>query len=177
MAPQGSGRSSWTLAIFGVAILVNLLLTVVVLDQVDRTRDEMRALTDELATKQDVAMLRPLGVNRILERRCTGCHTPRRFAATTIMEEPALLSTVERMSEHTGGAIPEGEYQQIAAALLVRRCTACHSETVVSRLLLFEEADRLPFLRQKISAPGSGFRSDQVEELQRAIRRLAGESW
>ena len=177
MTPRENGQSSWTLAIFGVAILVNLLLTVMVLDQVDRTRDEMRTLAEELATKHDVAMLRPLGINRILERRCTGCHTARRLAATTTMEEPALLSTVERMSEHTGASIPEGEYQQVAAALLVRRCTACHSETVVSRLLLYEEEDRLPFLRQKISAPGTGFRSDQVEELHRAIRRLAGDSW
>ena len=170
-------RGGGTLAIFGIAVVLNLVLTLMVLDQLTRSRSEIRELSSELATKQDIAMFRPLRVGRILEENCTGCHTTRRFAATSSMEERQIASTVARMSSHSGGNIPAVEFAEIAAALLVRRCTACHSEAVLSRLLLYPEEHRMPFLRKKVAAPGSGFRSDQVEELTRAIQLLAGEAW
>ena len=49
-----SGRRMGSAAIFGVAVLLNLLLTVLLLDQVTRTRGELDGLRDELASKQDV---------------------------------------------------------------------------------------------------------------------------
>jgi len=171
--PERGSRNVATLAIFGIAILLNLVLTALLLDQVDRTRSEMRQLADELATKQDVAMLRPLGVRNILERRCTGCHTVRRFAKTLDMSEPELFATVAKMSLHSGGEIPASEFPQIEAALLVYRCTTCHDESVLSRLILMPHDERLPFLRKKVAMRGSGFRTDQVEELVQAFRVLA----
>jgi uncharacterized membrane protein len=174
MAEEGP-RKVGTLAIFGIAILLNLLLTIVLLDQVDRSRAEMRTLNNRLATRQDIAMLRPLGINRILRERCSGCHSARRLAATMQMEEQTLVATVARMSAHSKGAIPPNEFKKISAALLVRRCTSCHGESVVSRILLYPEEERIPVLLREVSKPGSGVRRDQVEELARAIRLLADE--
>lgn len=175
---QGSGKrpgqGPGTLAIFGVAILLNLLLTVMVLDQVDRTRDEVGALSTQLVTKQDLAMFRPLRVREILETRCTRCHTARRFAETMAMEPSEIHVTVARMSAHSGGEIEAGEWPQIEAALLLNRCTACHNESVISRILLKPYDERLRFLRQKVRMPNSGFRTDQVSDIADAIRILNG---
>jgi len=162
-----------TLAIFGIAILLNLLLAVMILDQLDRTRGDIDALSRELASKQDLAVLRPLGINRLLGRRCTTCHNARRFAETLDMEGRELVSTVARMSAHAKGAIPEEEFERIGAALFVSRCTTCHDESVVSRLLLYPEKERLPFLREKVGSMRTGFRTDQVAELSRAIDLLS----
>jgi uncharacterized membrane protein len=170
--PDSSGKSSGTLAIFGIAILLNLVLTIMVLDQVDRSREEVRSLASELATKQDLAMFRPLGIDRVIGNRCSTCHSARRFAATLGMEGRELISTITRMSAHAKGEIPEDEFERIAAALFVRRCTTCHGESVISRLLLKPEDERIRFLREKVAMPGSGFRTDQVGELARAIRLL-----
>jgi hypothetical protein len=172
MAGSNEQRSG-TLAIFGIAILLNLLLAIMILDQLDRARDDIGALEEKLATKQDLAVLRPLGINRVLDKRCSGCHNERRFAATMTMEGRELVSTVARMSSHAKGAIPAGEFERIGAALFVRRCTTCHDESVVSRLLLYPEKDRIPYLREKIGSLKTGFRTDQVSELLRAIDLLA----
>ena len=76
--------------------------------------------------------------------------TARRFAATMGMEGRELVSTVARMSVHAKGAIPDREFEQIGASLFVRRCTTCHDESVVSRLLLRPERERMPYLREKV---------------------------
>ena len=89
------------------------------------------------------------------------------------MEGRELVSTVARMSAHAKGAIPEDEFERIGAALFVSRCTTCHDESVVSRLLLYPEKERLPFLREKVGSMRTGFRTDQVAELARAIDLLS----
>ena len=172
MGEKNEGRIG-TLAIFGIAIILNLILTIMTLDQLDRARDDIAALSGELASKQDLAVLRPLGINRLLQRRCTACHNERRFAKTIDMEGRELVSTVARMSEHARGTIPDDEFERIAAALFVARCTTCHDESVVSRLLLYPEKERLLFLRKKVGTMRTGFRTDQVNELARAIDLLA----
>jgi hypothetical protein len=170
---DNSEQRTGTLAIFGIAILLNLLLAIMILDQLDRARDDIDALTGKLATKQDLAVLRPLGISRVLDRRCSSCHNERRFAATIGMEGREIVSTVARMSAHAKGTIPSDEFERIGAALFVRRCTVCHDESVVSRLLLYPDIKRRPFLREKVGSLETGFRTDQVDELLRAIELLA----
>jgi len=163
-----------TLAVFGVAVLVNLVLSVFLLDQVGRTRDEVAALSEVLASKQDVAMLRPIRVEEILDQRCERCHTNRRFAKLTDMTRPQVLETIQRMRSHPGANIPAEEVQEIEAALLLFRCTACHGEGVLSQLVLMPPDERVRFLRSKVAMPSSGFRPDQVGELIEAFDVLAG---
>ena len=171
----GDTPKAGTLVIFGIAILLNLLLAIMILDQIDRTRDDIDALEAKLASKQDLAVLRPLGISRVLEQRCSTCHNERRFARTLEMEGREIVSTVARMSAHAKGTIPNDEFERIGAALFVRRCTVCHDESVVSRLLLYPEIERQPFLREKVGSLETGFRTDQVGELMRAIELLAAQ--
>jgi hypothetical protein len=175
MADAGR-RSPGTLAIFGVAVLLNLILTVLLVQQVRENREEVREFARTLATKQDVAMLNPLRVRQILEENCLACHTDRRWAETWGMEENELLATIQRMRSHPGGEhIAGADVRRIESAILVLRCTSCHDEAVLSRLRLMPRPERVRFLREKIAMPGSGFRPDQIGELIEAFRVLAGE--
>ena len=173
MAERG-GSSLVTLAVFGVAVLVNLVLSVFLLDQVRLARQEVAGLKGELASKQDVAMLRPIRAVEILEERCEGCHTDRRFTKLAELSPDQVMTTIRRMSQHPGADIPPSEMRKIRAALLVFRCTACHSEAVLSQLVLMPREERVPFLRKKVAMPSSGFRVDQVGELIEAFETLVG---
>ena len=170
---RSEGSHGGTLAIFGIAILANLILTILLLDQVKSTRNDVADLAGELASKQDIAMLRPIRVNQILEKSCEGCHTDRRFAALIGMTGPQILATVERMRLLPGANIAAHEVEKIESALLVFRCTSCHSEAVVNKLVLMPLDERVRFLRTKVAMPGSGFRPDQIGELIEAFEVLA----
>lgn len=165
------GRST-SLVIFGVAILVNLVLSIVLVAQVVTTREEIAALSDDLATKQDVAMLKPIRASRILEQRCEQCHTSRRFSRLNDMTPSERLMTIQRMRAHPGADIPASELKLIDASLLVFRCTSCHGDAVMSQISLMPDAERLRFLRRKVTMEGSPFRVDQVGELDRAFEVL-----
>ena len=168
----GRGMRSGTLAVFGIAILVNLLLAVILLARVEDTRKQVEGLTATLASKQDVAMLRPIRIADLLEQRCEGCHTDRRFAALSGKSEREVLETIARMAAHPGADIPASEFREIESALLLFRCNACHSEAVLSQLVLMPPDERVRFLRTKVAMPGSGFRPDQVGQLIEAFEVL-----
>jgi hypothetical protein len=172
MAAGGNARTG-TFAVFGVAVLLNLILSIFLLDQVRRTRAQVADLSNELASKQDVAMLQPIRIDEILDERCERCHTGRRFANVNNMSQPQVLATIRRMQSHPGANIPEDEVKEIQAALLVFRCTACHGEGVLSQVLLMPPKDRIRFLRTKVLMPNSVFRTDQVGELMEAFDILA----
>ncbi len=173
MAAGGNARTG-TLAVFGVAVLVNLVLSVFLLDQARRTRAQIADLSNELASKQDVAMLQPIRIDELLDDRCERCHTGRRFANLGNMTQSQVLATVKRMRSHPGANIPEDEVQEIQAALLVFRCMSCHGEGVLSQITLMPPDERVRFLRTKVAMPHSGFRTDQVGELMEAFDTLAG---
>jgi hypothetical protein len=171
---EGNANRSGTFAVFGVAILANLILSIFLLDQVGRTRQQIADLEGTLANKQDVAMLRPIRVDQILKERCETCHTDRRFAALGEMTQAQVLETIQRMQSHPGSDIPADEIQEIRAALLIFRCTSCHNEAVLSQIALMPPDERIRFLRKKVAMPGSGFRTDQVTELINAFDTLTG---
>ena len=157
-------------------MIVNLILTILAVDQITRARDEIDALKEELASKQDVAMLRPIRVAEILEKRCEKCHTDRRFAASWNMDRTQMLATIQRMRSHPGGeAIPGEEVPRIEAALILFRCTSCHEDAVLSRLVLMPSEERNRFLRKKVAMPRSGFRADQAGDVIKAFELLAAD--
>jgi hypothetical protein len=173
---EGGNARMGTLAVFGVAVLVNLVLSIFLLDQMGRTRQQVADLTSELASKRDVAMLRPIRIDELLDERCERCHTNRRFAKLAKMTRPQVLDTIQRMRSHPGANIPADEVREIEAALLVFRCTTCHGEAVLSQLVLMPPDERVRFLRTKVAMPSSGFRPDQVGELIEAFDVLVGRS-
>jgi hypothetical protein len=173
---EGGNARMGTLAVFGVAVLVNLVLSIFLLDQMGRTRQQVADLTSELASKRDVAMLRPIRIEELLDERCERCHTNRRFAKLAKMTRPQVLDTIQRMRSHPGANIPADEVREIEAALLLFRCTTCHGEAVLSQLVLMPPDERVRFLRTKVAMPSSGFRPDQVGELIEAFDVLVGRS-
>jgi hypothetical protein len=52
------------------------------------------------------------------------------------MEPTEIQHTIERMQDHPGANIPLGEFERIAASLLVLRCARCHGEETLNLMVL-----------------------------------------
>jgi hypothetical protein len=172
-APGASGRRLGFFLAFSVA--VNLILTVMLISELLVVRDEVRALPNRLVTKDDVAALRPLRIQQILDSRCIRCHTDRRFAAVLGWERQPILDVVTRMASHPGANIPPAEFEMIQASLTMLQCTRCHTEAVLSRLLLQGPAQQVATIRRMQRMPESGIRPDQVPQIIEAFRTLSGQ--
>jgi hypothetical protein len=168
----GDSRLAFFLAF---SLAVNVVLTVLLIGELLVVRNEVRALPERLVTKDDVAALRPLRVQQILEARCTQCHTDRRFAAVLGWERRPILDVVASMAEHPGANIPPAEFDKIVAALTMLQCMRCHNESVLSRLVLQTPAEQVATIRRMQRLPGSGIRPDQVPQIVEAFRVLSGE--
>ena len=116
----------------------------------------------DLASKRDVAALRPLRVRQILTQNCVACHSTRRLGVTVSMEPAEIQRTVERMQNHPGADIPPGELARISASLLVARCARCHDEATINLMVLKTLPERLATIRRMAALPGSGLRPDQA---------------
>ena len=119
-----------------LAVLANLILTIALITQVREVQHRVASLPPDLASKRDVAALRPLRVREILVRNCVECHSTRRLGTTISMEPTEIQRTVERMQYHPGANIPPGELDRIAASLLVARCARCHGEETLNLMVL-----------------------------------------
>jgi hypothetical protein len=153
---------------------LNLILTVLMVSQVLVIRKEIRGLPDTLMTKDNMAALRPMRIQQILESRCTGCHTDRRFTAVLGWERQPILDVIARMATHPGANIPPAEFGTIQSALTMLQCTRCHREAVLSRLALQTPDEQASTIRRMQTMPGSGIRPDQVPEIIQAFRTLSG---
>ena len=91
-----------------LVVLVNLILTIAIITQVRELQQRVASLPPDLASKRDVAMLRPLRVREILTQNCVECHSTRRLGVTVSMEPAEIQRTVERMQSHPGANISPG---------------------------------------------------------------------
>ena len=155
-----------------LVVLVNLILTIALITQVRELQEQVASLPPDLASKRDVASLRPLQVRQILTRNCVDCHSARRLGATVSMEPAEILSTVERMQSHPGANIPTGEFERIAASLLVLRCARCHGEDTLNLMVLKTQPERVATIRRMAALPGSGVRPDQVIAIAEAFEKV-----
>jgi hypothetical protein len=170
------GDQSSRLSFFLVFSLgLNLVLTILLISQLLVVRNEVRALPDKLVTKDDIAALRPLRIQQILDSRCGRCHTDRRFAAALGWARQPILDTIARMANHPGANIPPGDFEVIQASLTMLQCTRCHTEAVLSRLLLQTPAQQVATIRRMQRMPESGMRPDQVPQVVEAFRTLSGQ--
>src|SRR5499425_1344392 len=161
--------------VVALAILINLILTIALIAQVREIQRRVASLPSDLATRRDVASLRPLPVRQILRQNCVECHTARRLAATLSMDPTEIQRTVERMQSHPGANISRGELDRIGAALLVVRCVRCHSEETLGLMVLKTQPERLATIRRMAALPGSGVRPDQVLAIAQAFEKLIDE--
>ena len=129
----------------------------------------------DLATKREVAMLRPLRVREILRQNCMECHSTRRLGGTASMELAEIQRTLARMQNHPGANISPGEFERIAASLLVVRCACCHGEETLNMIVLKTQPERLATIRRMAALPGSGVWPDQVLAIAQAFEKLIEE--
>ena len=168
--------TSARLTFFLVASMtLNLVLTVLLVSELLVVRNEVRALPQRLVTKEDVAALRPLRIQQILDQRCARCHTDRRFASALGWERQPILDVVARMASHPGADIPASEFEVIQASLTMLQCTRCHTEAVLSRLAFQSPAEQVATVRRMQRMPESGIRADQVPLIVSAFRTLSGQ--
>ena len=157
------------------SLCLNLVLTILLISQLLVVRNEVRALPERLVTKDDVAALRPLRIQQILDSRCGRCHTDRRFAAAPGWQRQPILDTIARMARHPGANIPPSDFEVIQASLTMLQCTRCHTEAVLSRLVLQTPAEQVATIRRMQRMPESGMRPDQVPQVVEAFRTLSGQ--
>jgi hypothetical protein len=155
-----------------LVVLVNLILTIALITQVRGLQQRIASLPPDLASKSDVAMLRPLRIRQILRQNCVECHSARRLGVTVSMELTEIQRTIERMQSHPGANIPLDEFERIAASLLVLRCARCHGEETLNLMVLKTQPERIATTRRMAALPGSGVRPDQVLAIAQAFDRL-----
>jgi mono/diheme cytochrome c family protein len=155
-----------------LAVLANLILTIALVTQMREVQHRVANLPPDLASKRDVAALRPLRVREIIRQNCVNCHTSRSLGVTVSMEPTEIQRTVERMQYHPGADIPPGELDRIAASLLVARCARCHGEETLNLMVLKTQTERLATIRRMAALPGSGVRPDQAVATAQAFDKL-----
>ena len=172
MATEGPPRSSGFRIVVMLVVLVNLILTIALIAQVREVQQRMASLPPDIASKRDVAALRPLQIRQILSQNCVQCHSARRLAVTLSMEPTEIQRTIARMQNHPGANIQQAELVRIAASLLVVRCARCHGEETLNLMVLKTQPERIATIRRMAALPGSGVRPDQVPAIAQAFEKL-----
>jgi cytochrome c553 len=155
-----------------LAVLANLILTVALIAQVREVQQRVENLPPDLASKRDVAALRPLRVRQILTQNCVECHSTRRLGTTVSMEPAEIQRTIERLPSHTSVNIPQDQMERISASLLIARCARCHGEDTLNLMVLKTQPGRTAIIRRMAALPGSGVRADQVLATAQAFEKL-----
>jgi cytochrome c553 len=155
-----------------MAVLANLILTIAVITQLRDLKQRVATLPPDLASKRDVAALRPLRIRQIITQNCVDCHSTRRLGMTISMEPSEIQRTVERMQNHPGADIPPRQFERITASLLVARCARCHGEETLNLMVLKSQPERIATIRRMAALPGSGVRADQVLAIAKAFDKL-----
>ena len=155
-----------------MAVLANLILTIAVITQLRDLKQRVATLPPDLASKRDVAALRPLRIRQIITQNCVDCHSTRRLGMTISMEPSEIQRTVERMQNHPGADIPPRQFERITASLLVARCARCHGEETLNLMVLKTQPERLATIRRMAALPGSGLRPDQALATAQAFETL-----
>ena len=172
MATEGPSGSSGFRIVVMLVVLVNLILTIALIAQVREVQRRIASLPPDIASKRDVAALRPMQIRQILAQNCVQCHTARRLGATLSMEPTEIQRTVARMQNHPGADIAQADLERIAASLLVVRCARCHGEETLNLMVLKTQPERIATIRRMAALPGSGVRPDQVSAIAQAFEKL-----
>jgi cytochrome c553 len=172
MTPEQPRRVSAIRIVGMLVVLVNLILTIALITQVRELQRRVASLPAALASKNDVAMLRPLRIRQVLMDNCVGCHSTRRLGVTVSMEPSEIQRVIERMKDHPGANIPTSEFERITASVLVLRCARCHGEDTLNLMVLKIQPERVATIRRMAALPGSGVRADQVLAIAQAFDRL-----
>jgi len=159
--------------IVGFLTVLNAILTLLLCGLVRDTRQDVSALREVLATKQDLVNVAVPKLTFFHEEKCTTCHTERKFAG-----EHNIRGQIERAVAHMG-AMPDAPFTQeetarIHASLELFRCSQCHGTDQLRRLAIKSPADRMRIVREMIAKPGSRISPDEAGRILRAYEQMVG---
>jgi hypothetical protein len=159
--------------VIGFVVVLNALLIVILCGVVMDTRGEVRALRNVLATKQDLVNVAAPRLAFFAEKRCTTCHSERRFLGPHNVrgEIEAALAHMRALPDTQ---FTDEELAEIHGSLAALRCTQCHGADKLRMLAIKSPAERMQIIQEMIAKPGSNIGPDQVEEISRSFEHLLG---
>ena len=159
--------------VVGFLTVLNALLTLLLCGLVRDTRQDVGALREVLATKQDLVNVAVPKLTFFHEEKCTTCHTERKFAG-----EHNVRGQIEQAVSHMR-ALPDSGFTdkdvaKIHASLELFRCSQCHGTDQLRRLAIKSPADRMRIVREMVAKPGSRLTPDEVTRVLRAYEQMIG---
>ena len=127
-----------------LVVLVNLILTIALVTQVRELAARFASLPPDVASKRDVAMLRPLRIREILTQNCVECHSSRRLGVTVAMEPAEIQRTPSSACKPPGRQYPARRVRAHHRFLLVVRCARCHGEETLNLMVLKTQPSASP---------------------------------
>ena len=154
-----------------LVVLVNLILTIALITQVRELQQRVASLPSDQPAR---AMWPAAPAADSPDPEEELCGVPHRSPARRdlAMEPAEIQRTIERMQTHPGANIPPGEFERIAASLLVLRCARCHGEETLNLMVLKTQPERIATIRRMAALPGSGVRPDQVTAIAQAFEKV-----
>jgi hypothetical protein len=169
----------------GVATFV---LVVFLVQMVVGLHNQVSALRDDLATKEDLTNLAmllgpPDPVETTLSGACGECHDPDSFTivhgdgeATQDLcglELGEMEELIARMTERNGAAVDAVDMPRIEAALTYMKCAHCHTIDRIRELAIMGPEQRWDVILTMMKEPGAKISQEDA----RRIRDFYGEFW
>ena len=160
--------------LIGFSVVMNVVLVVILTGMVTNLQGEVAGLKNVLATKQDLAAVSAPRMEQFEQRKCTTCHSERRFAGPHRTQEEEIVQALEHMRRLPDTGLTDRDMARIHASLDLLRCASCHGEEKLRVLALKTPAERREVVRRMIAQPGSKIGPDEAEHILRAYEELVG---
>jgi hypothetical protein len=159
--------------VVGFLTILNAVLIVLLAGLVRDTRQDVNALRDVLASKQDLVNIAAPKLTLFHEEKCIGCHTERRFAGPH-GGQGQIEQIVAQMSKMPGAHIAKKDLDKIHASLELLRCSQCHGADQLRQLAIKSPTERMRIVREMVAKPGSRLTPDEVTRVLRAYEQMIG---
>ena len=159
--------------VVGFLVVLNTMLTLLLSGLMRDTRQDLNALRNVLATKQDLVNVAAPKLTFFHEEKCTGCHTERRFAGSHNVRGQ-IEQAITHMSAMPDARFSKKDIEKIHASLELLRCTQCHGTDQLRKLAIKSPAGRIQVIREMIAKPGSNISPDEVTRVLRSYEQMIG---
>ena len=149
------------LVLFGCSVLMGL-------------RADVAALKDVLASKDDLVAVKTAGLDlSFQQRKCTTCHTERRFAGEHETKDE-LVKVIKHMEQMPDMQLTDRDVEKIHSSLTLLKCATCHSSEQIKKLALMTDAEQRATIRAMQRKPGSKISPDEVQDIKNSFQLLVG---
>ena len=137
-------------------------------------RADVAALKDVLASKDDLVAVKTAGLDlSFQQRKCTTCHTERRFAGEHETKDE-LVKIIKHMEEMPDMRLTDRDVEKIHSSLTLLKCATCHSSEEIKKLALMTDAEQTGTIREMQRKPGSNISPDEVQQIKDSFQLLVG---